>query len=58
MNKADKMFKSSIARRKRKDTKQLRDKLTKREFTHLRHLREKNKKIEARQHTKIILIPY
>jgi transposase len=45
------MFISSIARRKRKDTKELRDKLTKREFSYLRHLREKNKKIEARHHT-------
>ena len=57
MNKAEKMFKSSIARRKRKDTKELRDKLTKREFAHLRHLREKNKKIEARHHTKKVLNP-
>ena len=51
MNKAEKMFNSSKARRKRKDTKELRDKLIKREFAHLRHLREKNKKIEARHHT-------
>ena len=51
MSKRERLIHSSKARRKRKDTKELTDKLTKREFTHLRHLREKNKKIEARHHT-------
>ena len=51
MNKAEKLIQSSKARRKRKDTKELKAKLTNREFAHSRHLREKNKKIKAREHT-------
>ena len=53
MSKTERLIKSAKARRKRKDTKELKDKITKREFSHLRNLREKNKKIKARQHTKI-----
>ena len=49
MNKAEKLIQSSKARRKRKKTKELKDTLTKREYTHLKHLRERNKKIKARQ---------
>ena len=53
MRKTERMIQSSKARGKRKDTKKLKVKLDKSEFANLRRLREKNKKIKARQHAKI-----
>ena len=50
MNKAERMVKSSRARKRRKLIKEIRKKITKRFYAHMRHLRQRNNKIKARHH--------
>ena len=50
MDKAERMIKSSRARKRRKVIKEIRKKIAKRFYAHMRHLRQRNKKIKARHH--------
>ncbi len=50
MNRAERMIKSARARNKRKLVKGIKNKLTKRYYAHMKHLRQKYQKIRARQH--------
>jgi len=50
MSKAERMTKSASARKKRKIVKEIKNKITKRYYAHMRHLRQKYNKIKARHH--------
>jgi len=50
MSKAERMTKSARARKKRKIVKEIKNKITKRYYAHMRHLRQKYNKIKARHH--------
>lgn len=50
MNRAERMVKSSRARKRRKSIKEIRKKIIKRFYAHMRHLRQRNNKIKARHH--------
>tara|TARA_Y100000592_G_C5406294_1_gene285817 strand:- start:637 stop:798 length:162 start_codon:yes stop_codon:yes gene_type:complete len=47
---AERMIKSARARKRRSFVKEIRKTIQKRYFAHMRHLKEKYKKIEARHH--------
>lgn len=49
-DRADRMIKSARARKKRKLVKEIKKTIQKRFYAHMKHLREKYKKIENRHH--------
>ena len=49
-NRAFRMMQSLRARKRRKLTKEIRKKISKRYYAHMRHLRKKYQKIRARHH--------
>ena len=51
---AERMMKSARARKRRSLVKDLKRNIKKRYYAHMRHLREKYKKIESRHHDKKI----
>jgi hypothetical protein len=51
-DRAERMIKSSRARKKRKLVKEIRDKIKRSYYAHMKHLRQKYNKIKLRHHGK------
>ena len=51
-DRAERMMKSSKARNKRKLVKEIRNKIKRSYYAHMKHLRQKYNKIKSRQHGK------